>query len=355
MARIETIKTATTVAAGCIALAALFLPNSFVVESPGPAVDTLGTTQGQDGKQVRIMQVEGRESFPSESRLDLTTVSVGGGPGREWSGSEILRAWMDPTNDVAVGELYYPVGTSVKDSDAQNAQAMVSSQDLAVSAALTELDIPYKTTVTVAELADDTNAGILHPGDVIESVDGQPATSVQRAIELVRKSSGQELPMSIKRDGESKALRAKIKLVPAQGGGTQRAIGAFISEQHDFPFTVKFGLKDIGGPSAGTMMALGLIDELTPGSLAGDHHVAGTGTITSEGTVGPIGGIAQKVVGARQAGASVFLAPQANCAELSGRVPSGLTVYSVSTLHEARGLLEGLEAGEDLGSAKRCG
>ena len=93
------------------------------------------------------------------------------------------------------------------------------------------------------------------------------------------------------------------------------------------------------------MFALGIIDKLTPGSLNGGADVAGTGTISSEGDVGAIGGIRQKLYGARNAGAEYFLAPASNCDEVVGHIPAGLSVFSVATLSDSLAALDALRSG----------
>lgn len=98
---------------------------------------------------------------------------------------------------------------------------------------------------------------------------------------------------------------------------------------------VTMHVDDIGGPSAGMMYALGLVDLLTPQAEANGQVVAGTGTIDDQGKVGAIGGIDLKMLGARRDGASWFLAPQANCAQVVGKVPEGLRDVRVATLQEA--------------------
>jgi PDZ domain-containing protein len=112
------------------------------------------------------------------------------------------------------------------------------------------------------------------------------------------------------------------------------------------PFPITFTLQDVGGPSAGTMFTLGIIDMLTPGPLNGGHFVAGTGTMDAEGDVGAIGGIQQKMAGARNAGATFFLAPKANCSDVVGHVPAGLTVAAVSTLDDALAALQDFNTGK---------
>jgi len=118
-----------------------------------------------------------------------------------------------------------------------------------------------------------------------------------------------------------------------------------IRDEADYPFSVEISLKDVGGPSAGLMFALGIVDKLTPGSLTGGKFIAGTGTIDDSGHVGAIGGIAQKMVGARRKGATVFLSPAGNCAQARDTVPDGLRLVRVKTLSDAVEALEDLKAG----------
>jgi PDZ domain-containing protein len=127
-------------------------------------------------------------------------------------------------------------------------------------------------------------------------------------------------------------------------------MGVEVTENFKFPFNVTFTVGNIGGPSAGMMFALGLIDKLTHDDLTGGKFIAGTGEITSDGQVQPIGGIQQKMRGARDAGATVFLAPAANCSDVTGSVPSGLKVVKVATLSQAMSDLEALKAGKPVPS-----
>jgi len=114
---------------------------------------------------------------------------------------------------------------------------------------------------------------------------------------------------------------------------------------------VTINLKEVGGPSAGMMFALGIIDKLGPDSLTGGRHIAGTGEITADGTVGPIGGIGEKLLSARRAGATLFLAPAGNCAEAARSLPAGLVVAKVATLQDA---LTALQAVRDGGTPVTC-
>jgi Lon-like protease len=151
---------------------------------------------------------------------------------------------------------------------------------------------------------------------------------------------GEPVRLQVRRNGSTLDLTTTTS---TSDGRTVLGVG--IRPGFDFPVDVKFATKDVGGPSAGMMFALGIYDLLTPGELTGGQKVAGTGTLDPAGQVGPIGGIAQKLVGARSAGARWFLAPQANCAEVVGNVPDGLRVVRTSSLHQSRLALEAIAAG----------
>jgi PDZ domain-containing protein len=127
-------------------------------------------------------------------------------------------------------------------------------------------------------------------------------------------------------------------------------LGVIVQPQYEFPFSVQISIGDIGGPSAGMMFALGVIDKLTGMNLAGGRFIAGTGEISPNGAVLAIGGIQQKMVGARDAGATVFLAPASNCADTKGAVPVGLRVVKVSALSGAISALQSLKSGRSVPS-----
>jgi PDZ domain-containing protein len=124
--------------------------------------------------------------------------------------------------------------------------------------------------------------------------------------------------------------------------------------RYEFPIDVEIQLNDVGGPSAGMMFALGIVDMLTPGAMTGGERVAGTGSIDSDGTVGPIGGIRQKLWGALDADADWFLAPESNCDEVVGNVPDGLEVFAVGTLDEARSVVDAIAEGGDTSALRTC-
>ena len=161
---------------------------------------------------------------------------------------------------------------------------------------------------------------VLRAGDVITAVDGTPASSADKAASLIRaRHPGAPVELTISRNGQTQTVRLVSK---SQAG--QAAIGVYVNEQFKFPFSVQIRVGDIGGPSAGMMFALGLVDKLTPDNLTGGRFIAGTGEIDANGNVGAIGGIQQKMVGARNEGATIFLAPASNCSDVRGNIPPGL-------------------------------
>jgi PDZ domain-containing protein len=162
------------------------------------------------------------------------------------------------------------------------------------------------------------------------------------------------LTIVIKRDGAEKTISLTPVPSKTKGAGGAPVLGIIVGNDYSFPFDVKIQLENVGGPSAGMMFALGIIDKLTPGKLNGGDKVAGTGTIDASGVVGPIGGIRQKLYGARDAGATWFLAPKDNCDEVVGHVPSGLTVYSTGTLQQSLNALKAISSGKGLSALPTC-
>ena len=176
-------------------------------------------------------------------------------------------------------------------------------------------------------------------------MDGTPVGCRHDTGTLIRASTRRaaQVTLTVLRKGQAEQVR--LKTANVQG---HSVIGVFLTENYRFPFTIKIKVGDIGGPSAGMMFALGIVDKLTPGSLTGGKFVAGTGEISANGAVSPIGGIQQKMAGARAAGATWFLTPAANCPDTSGAVPAGLRLAKVATLHQALTDLAAIKAGRSV-------
>ncbi|MDQ0575910.1 YlbL family protein [Agromyces albus] len=346
----ERIGWASLTIATAVAVVFALLPTPYVIERPGPVYDTLGTAD-RDGEAVPLIEIPDERTYPTDGELNLLTVSVIGLPGQTPNWLEVLAAWMDRTRSVVPVETVFPAGVSNEDRDAQNEAAMVDSQQDAIAAALVELGYDFPRDVTVAGLLDDSPAdGAIAEGDVIVSVNGQAVHSVDELRGAVQENgTDAAASLVIVRDGVEQA----VEVTPVDRGGTS-VIGVGVRMRYEFPIDVELQLDNVGGPSAGMMFALGVVDKLTPGAMTGGENVAGTGTIDSAGEVGPIGGIRQKLWGASDAGADWFLAPEANCGEVVGHVPDGLEVFAVSTLEEARTVVEDLADGAVTGSYPSC-
>lgn len=330
---------------------ALFLPAPYVVESPGPTFNTVGTVTMAEGEEVPLIEIEGARTYPTDGELDLTTVYVAGGPDRAMSFLEAVGAWLNPEDAVVPQEFVYPRGTTGEQIDEQNAAAMTSSQESAVAAALRELDEPFTEELAVAELVDGSPAaGVLEAGDTLVRVNGTEIDGIDSLREELQASGGDPVEIVFRRDG----VEQTGNVTPELGDTGSYQLGIFLTTSFEFPFEVTIALDDVGGPSAGMMFALGIVDRLTPGALTGGRHFAGTGTIDSAGNVGAIGGIQQKMVGASDAGAEFFLAPADNCGEVVGNIPEGLDVVRVATLDEARTAVEALAAGTNPAELAQC-
>ena len=330
-----------------------FVPVPYVVEQPGPVFNTLSDVE-VDGKQVPLIEIPGEKTYPTDGTLDMLTVSVAGNREYPPSWLAVASAWFDPSKAVLPIDEIYPVGTTVEDSNKQSAVDMTNSQQEAIAAALSDLDYPFTTTLTVSTTAEGSPAaGVLKEGDVVVSVNGKKFQFLEQLQAAVRANgAGKAATVVVKRAG--KEITEKLTPVETTGATPVPIIGIGVGVKYDFPIDVKIQLQNVGGPSAGMMFALGIIDKLTTGELNGGRNVAGTGTISGQGTVGPIGGIRQKMYGAVRAGASYFLAPSENCNEVVGHVPDGLTVYSVSTLDDSLAALKAISTGKGASALATC-
>lgn len=313
------------------------------VRAPGPIVDTLG-----ESGDTELVVVRGAETYPTAGHLYLTTVTTAGGPGYPVDAGAVIRGWLSPSVMVAPVEAFFDTSQTQEEISDASRQQMLTSQQNATVAALTALghDVPAVLTI-VSAAAGSGSDGVVQHGDVITGieVDGvrtQVLTYAHLADVLSATPPGTGVDLVVERAGEETSL----PIITGDDGSGGSVLGVYLSGEFDYPIDVHIEIENIGGPSAGTMFALGIIDKLTPGELTGGHSIAGTGTISLGGDVGAIGGIQQKLAAASAGGAEYFLAPLANCGEVVGHVPGGLQVVSVSTLEEARTAVEAIAAGD---------
>ncbi|MGZ4589755.1 MAG: YlbL family protein [Actinomycetes bacterium] len=322
------------------AVAAL-LPVPYVALLPGPTTNTLGRVGS-----TPLIRIDGRRTYPDTGHLDLTTVSVVGGPDRRMDLVTAMRGWLDRSISIVPEETIYPKGQTSKEAERQSSVEMTDSQENATTAALRSLGIPVTTRVVVQSLAPGSAAaGKLAKGDVVVSVDGKPVDGGATLRQVITQHKpGDRVRLVVDRAGQRRTVTVTTRKAADDG---RTIVGISTKDEADYPFKVSISLRDVGGPSAGLMFALGIVDKLTPGSLTGGHYVAGTGTIDDQGDVGPIGGIPQKMLGAKRSGATVFLAPADNCAEAVRNKPGGLRLVKVTSLSSALSSLNKLRVNPD--------
>jgi PDZ domain-containing protein len=320
---------------GVVVLVALVLGSfvgikvPYVELGPGPTWNTLGTTGGK-----QLIAISGGSTSSSQGQLRMVTVGVED----QISLWQAIQGWLDPSDAVVPREVIYPPDQTQQQVDQQNQEDFKDSQSSAETAALRKLGFPVQVSVqsvTAGQPAD----GRLKAGDVITSLDGQPITSAEKLTSLIRaKPVGSALAVGYTRGGAP----ASTTITSGKADDGSPRIGVTIAQKQPNPYKITFSLDDVGGPSAGLMFSLGIVDKLTPQDITGGTTIAGTGTIDDEGNVGAIGGIAQKMRGAKRDGATVFLAPADNCQEAVQNAVSGLEIVKVSTLDDALTALQKL-------------
>jgi Lon-like protease len=319
-----------------LAVLALTLPVPYVILSPGPTLNTLGN----DDQGHPIITLKGTQPRPTTGHLNLTTVDIGS---RKVTVVAALSGWLEHDKVVVPHDSIYPPGKSEQQTNQQDAQDFVDSQTSAGDAAFCELGYPRG--LEVVDITTGSKAkGLLQPGDALVSFNGDALASESQLTTLLAAATpGTNASVVVGRAG--KKLTVSVPLVSAVGGKQGARMGISLRSGCIAPFQIDLGLaNEIGGPSAGLMFALGIIDKVHT-DLTGGAFIAGTGTIDATGEVGPIGGIQLKMIAARRAGATIFLAPAGNCTDVRRATPKGLGVVKVDTLHDAVAYLLDIEQG----------
>jgi PDZ domain-containing protein len=318
--------------AALLGVLATSLPVPLVALGPGPTYDTLGDVSG-----VAVVTVEGLPTYPTSGHLNMTTVAVTD----RLTFIDVLRAWAERDRQVVPRSAIFPPGKSDDQVREENTQQFAGSETNAELAAMSQLAIPTRVVVG-ALVPDSPAAGALQVGDEIVAVSGRTVgTPAAVSDALAGTTPGQNVTVTYRRDGQERSADVALG---RSGDRTQGLLGvrpAVEPRSGD----IKISLGDIGGPSAGLMFALAVVDKLSPGALTGGRFVAGTGAIDAAGNVSPIGGIPFKMQAARDAGATVFLVPDQNCTEAAANTPAGLQLVRVSRLADAVHQLEALDSG----------
>lgn len=327
-------------------LAGSVMPVPYVSLRPGPTMNTIGVSPET---KKPLIEINGTQTYPDDGHLNFTTVAYTGGPQQPLDLYSALRDWISPDRAVVPEETIFPKGRKVQEVEEENAVQMVDSQQTSVAAALVQLKKPVTMYAVVQGVSKGLPAdGKLKPGDEVLAVNGVKATRTAEVTGALKKAKlGETVSVTVKRDGKEQDVKLTTALLPKQPNQDEQrpGVGVTLGDRYRFPFDVKISVGDIGGPSAGLMFAIGIYDLLTPGTLTGGKFIAGTGTITADGQVGPIGGIQQKMIAARKAGAEVFLVPPGNCAEATSGAPKGLKLIKGESLDSAIKALEALKTG----------
>ena len=333
-----------TVGVGAVILVAVIFALNFyrlpvVALSPGPAEDILSR-----------IKVRGRTAvYESKGQLYLTSVGID-------DDVRFYEALLDLANDdvqmVPRADLY-PEGESSEEINRRNAVDMDDSKLNATVVALRELGYKVSPSATrVVDVAKGAPAdGKLRTGDRIVRVDGRPVSSiddVQRAIS--RHRPGERVLLRVRR-GDTQ-VDVTVGTRASAEPPTRPQVGVVLRDEfQELPVDVTIDTENIGGPSAGLMFALAIVDKLTPQDLTAGRRIAGTGEISLKGEVGRIGGIAEKLIAARRQGVTIFLVPAGNCDEARLVAPAGLRLVRVASLDDALGFLRQAPA---TASARDC-
>lgn len=312
---------------------ALREPVPYATFSPGPTVNVLDEFDGKP-----IIEVKARKTYADDGGLRLVTV-IPSAPGEKVNLVQLVRSWIDPDVSVLPYDAVYGSDETRSTVQQQGQAQMTSSQENAVAAALSALDIDFGAGVGVASVdPEGPSQGRLEAGDELLRVQGRRVADLEAVTRAIRGLPiGTPVRVEVRRDGTSVTERVRTVAAADDPKASAVRIGVGVC-CYDFPFDVDLNIsQNIGGPSGGMMFALGIYDVLTPGSLTGGRTIAGTGEIDPQGRVGEIGGIQQKLVGAQDDGARLFLVPAGNCAEaLGGNYdPERMRLVKVETLDDA--------------------
>ena len=353
-----------------IGFALALIPVPYVIQSPGPTIDVLGTQGGtqilevsQSGAQSYFAQHEGSTDLPAvrghgddDGQLRMVTVSELGGPGSKVRGIDWLRAQFDASSTIKRFSDVYDSSVTAEDIRQASSAQMESSHSSSAIAAAEYLGIPMDSTLTIVGAAPGSGAeGLVEDGDILlamELPDGtEEVVDVPSVPFRVMKTvePGSTVKLRVLRDGQEivvPVVTTATAVNPGQVAPPGSKLGIYLTADTAMPVAVDFHLERVGGPSAGLIFALGIIDQLGDHPLPGGQIIAGTGALSFSGDVIPIGGVRQKMYGALRDGADWFLVPQENCDEVVGNEPAGLRVIPVETLADGVQAVDAIAAGQ---------
>lgn len=319
-------------------LAALAVPLPFFLEAPGTPLSLTDNVAVETGTAV-------------DGEYLLTAVNL-----RQGTVARAVQGWVDADAVLVRSSRFLPPGEDGRVYFDRQRDIFRASVDIAAAVALSAAGLDVDPTAVTGSgalvgriLLGAPADGILEPGDVIVAVDDTPVRITDDLRGSIDPEGDEAVTLTVQRDGEER----EVELTPGvidTAEGPIRGIGVEIQTADPritLPVDVAVESGSIGGPSAGLMLALTIYDMVADGDLARGRTIAGTGTLSPEGVVGPIGGIARKITSAERAGADVFVSPmaQVEAARAAVRPGSGLEVVGVNTFEEALAAL-GVSAGE---------
>lgn len=295
-----------------------------LVVSPGAALPV--------GERVKFPT---RREDELSGRLLLTTVRIS-----QSNTLQALGAWLDRDKDVIRRALVIPEGVDAQEYFQGQREVFEQSGQLAAAAGLRaageEVSVSGEGARVLAVSPEAPAAGVLRPGDVITAADGRPVGVAPELVAAVaRRDIGDELALTVRRDATIRNVEVTLgRFGQLSGPALGVAVGT-VNFDIELPFPVDVDASEIGGPSAGLLIALTVYDLADEGDLTDGRVIAGTGTIDGQGNVGPVGGVEQKIEAALDAGAGIFLAPIEEVEQARAAAGDRLRIVEVATLQEA--------------------
>jgi Lon-like protease len=310
--------------ATAVLIGAAVIPLPYYLFKPGSVRDT-----------EPLITVEGTQTFPSDGSIAFTTVSL-----RQATLLGLFQGWLDDDIDVYTREEVLG-GRNVDENRQVNLRMMDNSKQVATQVALERLG--YDVNVTMGEVVDEVVPnmpadGKLQPNDTIVAVGGERFDDSEDMSRLLAEHApGDVVTLTVQPlTGEEKDVELTLAASPDDPNRAVMGVTVFpVVLKYDFPVDVQIDTGDVGGPSAGLAFTLAILDDLTPGDLTGGHNVAATGTIGSDGTVGPVGGTGQKAAAVRAKDAELFLVPRADYKDAVAHAGKNLKVVPVDNLDDA--------------------
>jgi len=282
------------------------------------------------------IEIEGTEFYDYEGNLYQLTV-------RRDEANYFTYIWakVDNSVDLYSREVILPKGVTPQELSEISMQNMKTSENVAIAVALDSLDYEIETqgdgVLVVGILDDSPVAGKLLKEDLITSINNEEIKSTTEFIALLRTYEiGDIVSIGIIREGIKKSIETKlIEHIDYENEPMVGFLASTPNQRFVFPISIDIDTGNVGGPSAGLMMALNVYNSLIENDITNGIKVAGTGTIEIDGSVGPVGGVKQKVIAAKNAGASLILVPTANFNDIKSYIDDDTNIVPVDTFKQS--------------------